>query len=167
MTMTFIAQWLVVAQLAVAAPDTSLLTAFLLAVDTAAAPAEHQSLRARTIYVDVATFAQEAKLAHVPERPLPEKWKSYHEADLAACLAAPACGGPTTAFVRTHRVDYLADGSLVILGAIHYAELPRARPATTRGIAGTGGARIRQFNVILTRSQSGWKVVRVSVLHAA
>lgn len=158
---------LLAAQLAVAAPDTSLFAAFVMAVDTAAAPGHKPSLRGRTMHADLAAFARRADVPPPANVALPAHWRPYREEDLGTCLASPECGGLDRAFVRTARVERQPDGSLVIFGTIHYLIPVPPRPPSLRGIAGAGGGAVRLFHARLRIEAGAWKVTSLGVLHAA
>lgn len=93
--------------------------------------------------------------------------REYREADLQLCTTPANCTEYESAFVRTHRVDRMADGSLLIFGGIHYLSPAPPVAKSERQVAGSPGGGVRLFQVLLRPSGSGWTVVSVGVTQAS
>lgn len=141
--------------------DTSLTSALLVAVDTAASDAEYPSIRDRLIYVDVNRFLAFAGNANGENVPLPLNRRNYDEvASIASCrVKDESCDLPGEAYVRIFAVEKLGE-QLKVRGSLRYHFPFEAQPGvpTPRGLSETS---LRTFSVTLQRVAGGWAATYV------
>lgn len=140
--------------------DTSLRSALLAAVDTAASDT-YRSLKDRVIYIDVERFHALANSVSADTMPLPGNRVAYdQEGAIALCRQKDeGCNLPDAAYVRIGAVKN-SEGKLEIFGTIRYV-FPYAPSPGEPMPRGMSDGRLRVFTVTLERSGAGWRVVEV------
>lgn len=144
------------------AQDTSLTSALILVVDTAATLEGHHALKDRTTYVDRQHFVALAGGVAADTVSLPGNWVLYdQETAIAECrLKDGGCSKPGEAYVRIRSVTTEAS-TLIVFGTIRY-HLPYDRTLPGPHPRGVSDTSLRVFTVRVQRSPGGWTVTSAS-----